>query len=972
MKSAETRSHVRSLLHDAGRCFEPLESRAMLSVSVANPIADLQIEMNSAATNIDLANRFADPDLAGTIVKFQSVFGDINVQLFDAQKPITVENFLRYVDGNLYDNSMIHRSVPGFVVQGGGFRATVPSPPSISSFPPILNEPGIPNTRGTIAMAKLGGNPNSATNQWFFNLADNRSILDGQNGGFTVFGRVLGDGMTVVDAIAAVPVFNADGGGVFGEVPLRNYTSGAVTNSNLVSFSDIGRTSAFNYSVTVGDPTLVSAQIVEGKVVVSYLQNKTGTTTITVRATGIDSTANFIEDTFNVTVDPPEPELFEVVAENSNVGISGNVVLTVNGAVASTVRYWWDSNGNNEVDASDTVLGSSTVSGSLSNSFRIQFPAVNIGINPSVKIIARAENSLGELSPVRSTTISISSLPPTSGGLRITPSTVARGTDVTLSMLNLADPDGSVQAVSYYADTNGNGIYNAGTDLLLSRVTASPFTLTINTSDKPAGNYVFFAIAEDNNDTASSAFASTLRITEAVPTMSGLKSSSVILGSVPELRGAVTLFPSAVPTDRDGIVTRVDYFRDTNGNSILDAADALIGSVATPTPVGRPVVAADWGLDISSLVASVNPGTYRFFARAVDNYENRSNVPTTTIRVNARPSIGAFVVTPKAPLTGTFVSRPDTITFTVSGVTDDVATNGVRKIEIRADRDGNPDDYEVLLGTARKSGSVWTLSLATRTFPLGINRFQAIAFDNFGAIGETSAPVTADFEVRNSIPTMTGIASRSALIAKQGDPVNLYAKSPRDRDGTITFVEYYLDSDRDGLFDPSLDTLLGTSGVPGTFGLIVTVDARFRDRGSLAAPLGNLIFGRAFDGLDYSIAWSCNVLLNSAPTYEGPTNVTGSPIANVRSSVTLEAFGISDSDSGGITSVEFVVRNQDGLTPDFVLGKGTFISATKAYKFTGFVTKPASNNTIWLRITDKNKGVTFVNTNTAFNILPPV
>jgi len=145
-------------------------------------------------TNIDLANRFADPDLAGTIVKFRSVFGDVNVQLFDAQKPITVDNFLRYVDGNLYDNSMIHRSVPGFVVQGGGFRATVPSPPSISSFPPILNEPGIPNTRGTIAMAKLGGNPNSATNQWFFNLADNRSILDGQNGGFTVFGRVIGDG----------------------------------------------------------------------------------------------------------------------------------------------------------------------------------------------------------------------------------------------------------------------------------------------------------------------------------------------------------------------------------------------------------------------------------------------------------------------------------------------------------------------------------------------------------------------------------------------------------------------------------------------------------------------------------------------------------------------------------------------------------------------------------------------------------
>jgi len=613
--------------------------------------------------------------------------------------------------------------------------------------------------------------------------------------------------------------------------------------------------------------------------------------------------------------------LFEVVAERSNVGISGNVVLTVNGAVASTVRYWWDTDGDNEVDASDTVLGSSTTA---SNSFRLQFPSSIIGINPSVKIIARAENSAGEFSPVRSTTISISSLPPVSSGLRITPSTVARGTSVTLSLANVADPDGFVQAVSYFADTNGNGIYNAGTDLLLSRVTTSPFTLTVPTTERIAGNYVFFGIAEDNNGTTSVPYTSRLRVTESVPTLSGLKSSSVILGSVPELRGTVTLFPSAVPVDRDGTVTRLEYYRDTNGNSILDVADTLVGSVATPTVIGRPVIASDWQLNISELAASLDTGTYRFFARAVDNYENKSTVSTTTFRINARPAIGSFVVT--------------------------------------------------LLGLARKSGTSWTLSISTRNFPVGSNRFQAVAFDNFGTVGETSVPVTTEFDIRNSFPTLAGIASKPTIVANRGEIITLSSRSPKDRDGTVTSVQYVLDKDGDGSYTEGADEILGESTTPGTFSLNVTVDSRFDYRTSATGP-GNRIIARAFDNSGDDSNWTpaINVTLNAPPQYgttelPGTTEVIGSPVANTRSAITVESRGIFDADGVGIASVEFVVRNQDGVTPDFVLGKGSFVAATGAYKFTGSITKPQSNNVIWLRITDKNKGVTFVNTSTVLNI----
>jgi len=98
----------------------------------------------------------------------------------------------------------------------------------------VTNEFHVSNTRGTLAMAKLPNDPNSATDQWFFNLADNSANLDTQNGGFTVFGRVIdAAGFATIDAIAAVPTYNQ--GGDFTTIPLRNYSgSGADVDANFV------------------------------------------------------------------------------------------------------------------------------------------------------------------------------------------------------------------------------------------------------------------------------------------------------------------------------------------------------------------------------------------------------------------------------------------------------------------------------------------------------------------------------------------------------------------------------------------------------------------------------------------------------------------------------------------------------------------------------------------------------------------
>ncbi|TQV76962.1 peptidylprolyl isomerase [Aliikangiella marina] len=168
------------------------------------------------------AAMFAASSASATIVQFETPLGNFEVNLYDQNTPITVGNFLTYVNAEDYDNTFIHRSIPGFVVQGGGFIYNNAWPADIiSTFPPITNEPVYSNVRGTIAMAKLGGDPNSATAQWFINLSDNSANLDVQNGGFTVFGEVMGDGMAIVDQIAALPRYNL--GGALAEIPLQNY-----------------------------------------------------------------------------------------------------------------------------------------------------------------------------------------------------------------------------------------------------------------------------------------------------------------------------------------------------------------------------------------------------------------------------------------------------------------------------------------------------------------------------------------------------------------------------------------------------------------------------------------------------------------------------------------------------------------------------------------------------------------------------
>ena len=200
--------------------------------------------------------------LQGTIIRFHLDPGDVDVELFDHDKPATVENFLHYVTSGSYTNLFFHRLVPNFVLQSGGYATASRSSAALTTLVDIYNHytqplffpfwidneygvgPRIRNTFGTLAMAKKAGDPDSATCEWFFNLADNcqgdvSTNLDMQNGGYTVFGRIL-NGTNVLNFFNTLSATNglADFSSPFDNFPSKAKTAD-VPAENQLYFADM-------------------------------------------------------------------------------------------------------------------------------------------------------------------------------------------------------------------------------------------------------------------------------------------------------------------------------------------------------------------------------------------------------------------------------------------------------------------------------------------------------------------------------------------------------------------------------------------------------------------------------------------------------------------------------------------------------------------------------------------------------------
>ena len=144
--------------------------------------------------------------------------GEIVLELDKQKAPVTVANFLAYTDKEFYDGTIFHRVIKDFMIQGGGFQ---PGMTQKKTEKGIVNEwkNGLKNKRGTIAMARLGGQPDSATAQFFINVKDNDALDTPRDGAaYAVFGKVVA-GMKAVDAIRAVPTGQRQG---YGDVPVED------------------------------------------------------------------------------------------------------------------------------------------------------------------------------------------------------------------------------------------------------------------------------------------------------------------------------------------------------------------------------------------------------------------------------------------------------------------------------------------------------------------------------------------------------------------------------------------------------------------------------------------------------------------------------------------------------------------------------------------------------------------------------
>lgn len=340
---------------------EELESRRVMAVSVAGPLPDIVLPAEVSSQTISLAGRFDDTAVTGTVVEFNTNSPSPNqrffVELFDQAgparsrtTPLSAANFLAYANAGSYTNSIIHRSEPGFVIQGGGFaRPTTASdqaggsPTVIPTSAPISLEAGNSNVRGTIAMARTD-DPNSATSQFYFNTGDNSGSLDptALSAGYTVFGRVLGNGMAAVDAMASVSRYDARGfysNGNFANLPLRDVPTPipsplVIQPAQFVTTTSVRQVGELVYTVQSSNAAVATAAIDgNGAVALSLPPAASGTVTITVRATSVHDAADFAEDSFTLVRAAGDPA-------TAVVGRSGNEVWLArsSGAAFSSTR----------------------------------------------------------------------------------------------------------------------------------------------------------------------------------------------------------------------------------------------------------------------------------------------------------------------------------------------------------------------------------------------------------------------------------------------------------------------------------------------------------------------------------------------------------------------------------------------------------------------------------------------------------
>ncbi len=327
--------------------------------TLQNHLGTARLRTTAAAPSVDMADFLS-------VYRFDTpLFGAYDVALFEGRTPLTAANFRGYADRGDYTDSFIHRSISAAssglgVVQGGGFSLTG-FVPSVAA---VVNEPGLSNTVGTIAVAKQGGDPDSGTNQWFFNTADNSVALDtpANNGGFTVFGEVLYDGMDIVGldgqpgGIAGLTVWNGSSiYSAFTHLPLSDDYDGSrpVGDDDFVTFSSISQVTGQTYQVLgSSDPSLVTGAFTGSSLSLDVADGATGSADLTIRTT--DGAGQWFDSVLQVAVSLPGDFDDDGDVDTDDVDLILANMTGPGGQSAAPLLYDFD--GDGDVDADDVTF----------------------------------------------------------------------------------------------------------------------------------------------------------------------------------------------------------------------------------------------------------------------------------------------------------------------------------------------------------------------------------------------------------------------------------------------------------------------------------------------------------------------------------------------------------------------------------------------------------------------------------------